>query len=938
MSIFKHRLVGLALVASVGISTSPALMADPPFQHDSSGSVTPVWDTTTDFSNDRSYFQLPQIALSPDGLRAYAVRGGGSVNGITAAFDVNDGSQIWFQNVPWNMRAVEASEDDEVVVFGEDGSSAFILAFDGPTGDLLWRNDLATALASQPNLQGFELHRASGQTAAIWRVGSDPLAFALLDVASGQEQWRIQLAPGADRRIGGVRDVEFSPDGLTIYVLTEIEDISQQSPGATIFSVSAHSAASGSNLWQREWRNGYQDGETFRLVGHSPPNALAVSPDGQMVVAVGGTREICFDFFGDGYGGESQILAIAYTADGSELWTYRPEATGGDPAETACEAGDDQAHDVAISSKGYVAITGVSLPEGELNSSARDVYTVALDLDTGDPLWDQRGPRHGGTADSNVQFTADERTVVISASLRFTPAQFGCTAFRNHSAAFGLTADSGSELWRDIWAPDCLFGSSYYKGAVIVPSDDRFIGLTYDSFRQRLTALDFQGPPPEICDNGVDDDNDGFIDSEDPDCSASEIDPIPLVRCLHDPIYSNTVGEPTTIIAEAFDQEGLPLEVGALEIWLDDNEAAPRLIATNTQVSEVQFTPQGPFGYRCVAKDGTQVASSGWRRSVVGNFDFPAIPVVINGPLYEKIDIVFIADQDEYGSFSDPSFLADVRSLINEGYWTIPWFLDNQAAFNFWIAKSQGRGGPNPDRENPDGGDDFFCFREPPADWGAFHLFADAGGIVHRSACRDNAGGGLFSVEMEIDRLQVVAHESGHAPFGMPDEYQGAGRYYVITPASTLFATEPECLVAATARGFDPVCRPLVDRDETMTMWLFEEDYRSLQPRPRDLMQGTGCFSLNQASNRCTVVAATKSGPEPDPNGVVPCERTDSTYRGDPDGTPNGDDTYWICRGKGDAASAVWASFDGDAVRYDVGLSETDRMFWFLQQCNGGNC
>ncbi|MDZ7645577.1 MAG: hypothetical protein U5K76_15950 [Woeseiaceae bacterium] len=444
-------------------------------------------------------------------------------------------------------------------------------------------------------------------------------------------------------------------------------------------------------------------------------------------------------------------------------------------------------------------------------------------------------------------------------------------------------------------------------------------------------------PTPEACDNTFDDDGDGLIDDEDlEDC------PRPIVglrvRCSHDPVYVAETGEVVTIRAEATDRAGDTVVADTVSISLGPDWSEPEEIVAAGSRATVEFPPTGTFSYACQATSGVEQAFSGRRTVAVEGFDddFPALPVLYNGPLDEKIDIVFFPDEDEYTSPTDPNFIADVGLLISGGYFTVPWFMDHQDRFNFWIGLDTANSGPNPDDIDDNG--NAMCFREAPDRYRRTYAFADSSGIVHRSVCRDNAGSpGIFTIEMDLNRLQVVAHESGHRPFGLADEYCCDGGYYTRQlfgpPYPNMFKLEAGCRNKGEARGQDPdACRSIVDVDTGNDWWLFEPDYDDIDPEPSDLMQQQGCVSLDSRA-ACRPLEPDKTGPDDDPNGVVACSYPLETYVGDPDGTPD----YWACRRTGSASEAVWVRWRVGS-RYDLGPSERDRMQWFLSECRAGRC
>ena len=403
---------------------------------------------------------------------------------------------------------------------------------------------------------------------------------------------------------------------------------------------------------------------------------------------------------------------------------------------------------------------------------------------------------------------------------------------------------------------------------------------------------------PEICDNGIDDDLDGKIDLDDEECVAR----VGLrVRCLHDPIYAEE-GDTVTIYAETLDSNGDPVVADGIEIFVDDG-SAPVAQAVGVDSLTYSFNPSLAFSYACRAERAASPfpeEATSWsvefddpqlRVSLMGPQVGPpavpgVLPVYLTGTFGERIDIVFFADDDEYGGPFDTDFLDHVRDLIWDGYFTVPWFVSFQWAFNFWIATDHTANASPKDPNDPDE----FCHRDEPDKFKKQFSFADSGAIVHKSACRDNAGKpGLFTIwATNALRLQVVAHETGHRPFGLADEYPGAftfgGKKKLFSseydpPHPNVFKKENQCREAAGLWWNAGDCRPLFDKDGK-TFWLGEPDFEAQEPNDRelqvrDLMQQTGAV-------------------------VVP---------------------------------------GGDTLdRYAVGNSERARMGWFLTQCRQGRC
>jgi ELWxxDGT repeat protein len=420
-----------------------------------------------------------------------------------------------------------------------------------------------------------------------------------------------------------------------------------------------------------------------------------------------------------------------------------------------------------------------------------------------------------------------------------------------------------------------------------------------------------------------------------------------MVKCLHEPIYPQT-GEAVVIRARALDRDGNAVFADRLEIFLSDqnNQNTPFVFEGMVQVGNVNYTADDEgFIYGCRAERGNESAFS---RSILVDAgepqlsDFPAIPVLFRGGLSEKVDIVFLPDDDEYSSYLDPAFIDDVWLLISEGFGTMPSFLEQQHMFNFWIGTDSGNASPRPSNER--------CFRQAPDNFKSRYSFADSAGIVHRSECRDNAGSpGTFTIEMNLDRLQVVIHEAGHRPFGLADEYCCDGGYFTNSildtpPFANLFRRENGCRNDAEDRGFDPdECRELFAAGANW--WLFEPDFNDFNPQPWDWMQQKGCAGYRNLARCSLQLLPEVTGPDPDPNGLYACNELMDAYRVDTSGgavcvwdPAENMPCLWLCRSPGTAVEAVWVPSRGVLDRYEIGPSEFDRFHWFLGQCSGGKC
>lgn len=295
------------------------------------------------------------------------------------------------------------------------------------------------------------------------------------------------------------------------------------------------------------------------------------------------------------------------------------------------------------------------------------------------------------------------------------------------------------------------------------------------------------------------------------------------VRCMHHPLWPQP-GEKVTIRAEALDGLAEPISsqpVTNIEIYVDDSNNP--LVATVTdgpfgapQVS-VDYTPMGAsqffYGCRVVDRVGAEdvAVHTGWRVVQIGTPTHGrAVPVLYTGPRANRLDIVFIAVHPDYDGPDNPEFLDDVTKAISDGYFAGNatyraagrLFLENQDAFNFWIALDPGTAFGFGCGELPP-------TVHPPANWNTDYTFANAGVLLHRqgSDFRDcsEVGQRIFTTNLrhvlgERKRIGTLLHETGHMPFGLADEYclaidgRCTGGYSLANPHPNVYFSEGSCL------------------------------------------------------------------------------------------------------------------------------------------------
>lgn len=348
--------------------------------------------------------------------------------------------------------------------------------------------------------------------------------------------------------------------------------------------------------------------------------------------------------------------------------------------------------------------------------------------------------------------------------------------------------------------------------------------------------------------------------------------------CMHTALWPQP-GQQVTITADAFgdqpDGQALPTKLAdRIEIWVStDGGATKNITATTGQAStlSVNQTAGGAgstLSYGCRVVDDRVPIFSGWKTVQVG--DPPqgqAVPVLLAEQSRQyALDMVLFPvtvpvrraplDPNDlnplpnpvYGAPNDPNFLNHAMTVVNELF-REQTVIDQQRAVNIWIARDgAGTGGvrdlrigndPAPDTTGdglPDGdGTLDECQIVPPANLDEHYGWANARGLLHPATLRDCASGGFFSAE--AGEANVFVHETGHAGWGLADEYCCDGGYEPPPSHPNVYDNRQACLddvgslggIPTDCRGMDSVH----DADTNPDFWVSD-------PAANDLMADNG--------------------------------------------------------------------------------------------------
>lgn len=171
--------------------------------------------------------------------------------------------------------------------------------------------------------------------------------------------------------------------------------------------------------------------------------------------------------------------------------------------------------------------------------------------------------------------------------------------------------------------------------------------------------------------------------------------------------------------------------------------------------------------------------------------DSPYLEARYRGSLREREDLVFHMASDYTTSgktFAD--FIKDVTDKVQNVYGAQELVQTNLHYFNFWVYRKPGAA----------------------ADCGTVHADADTDmpwrdddAVLHAADLADCTDPGLAHFSAEGSNTKAFLHESGHAVFGLGDEYNGDTDYSVVqSPENNIFDTESLCRDEQTKKFRDP--------------------------------------------------------------------------------------------------------------------------------------
>jgi len=235
------------------------------------------------------------------------------------------------------------------------------------------------------------------------------------------------------------------------------------------------------------------------------------------------------------------------------------------------------------------------------------------------------------------------------------------------------------------------------------------------------------------------------------------------------------------------------------------------------------------------------------------------IPVHLQGLPEEKIDVVFIASKTSWNhvtrekvrSFTYTSnrdaFVSDVKELIHKWYLKLDTLVsepipgDFKERFNFYYYW-----------DSDNFGDAFVgCNGELPENFWSVAPFADVAGILYppfyvdgsTSAAGCSGVGPRSHFKAPGFHGYVTIHESGHAIFGLMDEYCGETAYGQNDPYPNAWSSESNCRDDVSDEDWNPDdCRQIMWDDPDTPEADCSKDYWRWNPDPEIMECACGTF------------------------------------------------------------------------------------------------
>jgi hypothetical protein len=177
------------------------------------------------------------------------------------------------------------------------------------------------------------------------------------------------------------------------------------------------------------------------------------------------------------------------------------------------------------------------------------------------------------------------------------------------------------------------------------------------------------------------------------------------------------------------------------------------------------------------------------------------IPIRVKGDPVDHLDVVFIPDTD----ITLNSFRDQLDEVIEDLYFKYDEFKTFRGNLNFYYSSQQGNY------------EESCQFTDPP-NMANLTAVGDSVAILHQTNLRDCNSGDRFSSEINYDKTLI--HESGHALFGLQDEYCCDSSYAQQSCQPNIYSSLANCQADAPNLELPTGdCAQIVDGNDSINFW-----------------------------------------------------------------------------------------------------------------------
>ena len=676
-----------------------------------------------------------------------------------------------------------------------------------------------------------------GGAVAATTIGSPPQTgqiFVIKTDTAGNESWNKTL----QERSHSVTSIIETPDSGYVMIAASRDSITG---GFLLIKLDQ----SGNEIWTRRFKNG-------ELVKNT---TVGTTSDGGFIIAGSVYRNISpAPPLWNGF-------VTKTNADGREQWTRVFKGENNDYTTFATQTTDDGY--IATGTTGSYGINGVSAYLLRLNEFGNEDWFVSYEI----------GPENSGTS---VVQTLDGGYILagtVSSGKATLP----------ESDLFLVRTDShGREQWRKIvqgWGRNSsapliisadgtsIIARSYASTDEVRPDEISLLGFDLNGTEQ-VNQTFTMGVPFEVSGASV-------IKQEGYLFIGSAGDPVnpekklPAILKINHPLPVQEVPENTSLnlTIRTWDaKNGTPL-AGA-HVYLDGESVGAS--SDDKGIKELRNVARGNHSIR-VAKTGYEevtrkITVDKTEHLIIQLNDSKLIPLVINGPVESKIDIVFIPSTTTYNcnlkkKIPIDTYTGDRQRFVNDVNTKITTLFSR---LDTLTSAEVGLPSDYSDRFNfyyywdPDDDADAFegCagklpeqFRKnAPATDVAIILYPSYLGMYSGSPCEPNAcanglgpGSGSY-LKAPADSSMIFLHESGHVVFGLIDTYCGPTYYRENSPSPNVWSTQDACITSALKERWNASeCRQITKPATSRTREACVKNFWKWDPDP-DIM-GSGAYS-----------------------------------------------------------------------------------------------